>query len=97
VRSDFAVLTSDQRIRPSGAVDHCSVSSPDSPMNYSGVARRKTRERPDREVPRPGHRTVSGAPLAAPILVFAPNFVEFSNSFSLLVYIEFYAPEINDN
>jgi hypothetical protein len=25
----------------------------------------------------PGHRTVSGAPLAAPMLVFAPNFVEF--------------------
>jgi hypothetical protein len=40
---------------------------------------------------------VSGAPLAAPILVFAPNFVEFPNSFSLLVYVELYAPEINDN
>jgi hypothetical protein len=28
---------------------------------------------------------------------FAPNFVEFSNLFSLLVYVELYAPEINDN
>jgi hypothetical protein len=40
---------------------------------------------------------MSGAPLAAPILVFAPNFVEFSNSFSLLVYVELYAPELNDD
>jgi hypothetical protein len=80
-----------------GEVDHCSVGSPDSPVNYSGVTLRKTRERPVREVPRPGHQTVSGVPLAAPILVFAPNFVEFPNSFSLLVYIELYAPEINDN
>jgi hypothetical protein len=40
---------------------------------------------------------VSGAPLAATILVFAPNFVEFLNSFSLLVYVKLYAPEINDN
>jgi hypothetical protein len=31
---------------------------------------------------------VSGAPLAAPILAFAPIFVEFSNSFSLLVCVE---------
>jgi hypothetical protein len=66
-------------------------------MNYSKVTPRKTRERPVCEVPRPGHRTVSGAPLAAPILVFAPNFVEFSNLFSLLLYVELYAPEINDN
>jgi hypothetical protein len=34
---------------------------------------------------------------AASILVFAPNFVEFPNSFSLLVYVELYAPEVNDN
>jgi hypothetical protein len=66
-------------------------------VNYSRVTPRKTREGPVREVSRPGHRTVSGAPLAAPILVFAPNFVEFPNSFSLLVYVEIYAPEINDN
>jgi hypothetical protein len=37
------------------------------------------------------------ATLAAPMLVFAPNFVEFPNSISLLVYVELYAPEINDN
>jgi hypothetical protein len=40
---------------------------------------------------------MSGAPLVAPILVFAPNFVEFPNSLSLLVYVELYAPEINDS
>jgi hypothetical protein len=28
---------------------------------------------------------------------FAPNFVEFPNSFYLLVYVELYATEINDN
>jgi hypothetical protein len=43
------------------------------------------------------HQTVSGAPLAAPMLVFAPNFIEFSNLFSLLDYVELYALEINDN
>jgi hypothetical protein len=62
-----------------------------------GVTLRKSGERPVREVPRSGHRTVSGAPQAAPMLVFAPNFVELPNSFSLLVYVELYAPEINDN
>jgi hypothetical protein len=30
------------------------------------------------------------------LLVFAPYFVEFPNSFSLLVYVELYALEIND-
>jgi hypothetical protein len=40
---------------------------------------------------------MSGAPLAAPMLVFAPNFVEILNLFSLLVYVELYAPEIIDN
>jgi hypothetical protein len=39
---------------------------------------------------------VSGAPLVAPMLVFAPNFVEVPNLFSLLVYVELYAPDIND-
>jgi hypothetical protein len=57
----------------------------------------KTREWLVREVPRPGHRTVSGVPLAAPFSVFAPDFVEFPNSLSLLVYVELYAPKINDN
>jgi hypothetical protein len=47
----------------------------DSPMNYSGLASKETRERSVREVPQPGHRTVSGAPLGAPMHVFAPNFV----------------------
>jgi hypothetical protein len=40
------------------------------------------------------HRTMSGAPLAAPILVFAANFVEFPNSFSLFVYVELYVSEL---
>jgi hypothetical protein len=40
---------------------------------------------------------VSGAPLAAPFIVFAPNFVEFPNSFSLLVYVELYALETYDD
>jgi hypothetical protein len=30
-------------------------------------------------------------------LSFAPNFVETTNLFSLLVYVNLYAPEINDN
>jgi hypothetical protein len=40
---------------------------------------------------------VSGAQLAAPILVFDPNFVEFPHSFALLGYVELYAPNINDD
>jgi hypothetical protein len=66
-------------------------------VNYSRVTLGKIREQPVRGMPWPGHRTVSGAPLASPMLVFAPNFVEFPNLFSLLVYVELYAPEINDN
>jgi hypothetical protein len=34
-----------------------------------------------------GHQTLSGAPLPAPLLVFAPNFVEFPNSISVFVYV----------
>jgi hypothetical protein len=88
VRSDFAALTSDfctvhfyytlQLIV--GAIDCCSVGSPDSPVNYSGA----TPDNPESgqfAMPWPGHRTVSGAPLAAPMLDFAPNFVEFSTYF----------------
>jgi hypothetical protein len=40
---------------------------------------------------------VSDAPLVAPFIVFVLNLVEFPNSLSLLVYVELYAPEINDN
>jgi hypothetical protein len=43
-----------------------------------------------------GHWTVFGAPLAAPFQVFASNFVESPNLISFLVYVEPYAPEIND-
>jgi hypothetical protein len=68
-------------------------------VNYSRATPRETRERPVREVLdlSGAHQTVSGAPLAAPMLVFAPNFIEFSNLFSLLDYVELYALEINDN
>jgi hypothetical protein len=58
---------------------------------------RKTREQLVGEGWSLGHETVSGAPLAVPIIVFAPNFVEFPNPLSLLVYVELYAPEINSN
>jgi hypothetical protein len=92
--SDFCTMHCS---RPLGAVDRCSVGSLDSLVIYSEVTPRKTRERPVCEVPRPRQWTVYGAPLAAPILDFAPTFVEFPNSFSLLVYVELYAPEINDN
>jgi hypothetical protein len=42
-------------------------------------------------------RTVSGVQQTAPFSVLAPIFVEFPNSLSLLVYVELYAPKINDN
>jgi hypothetical protein len=50
-------------------------------VNYSGVTLIKTQECPVLKVPRSGHRTLFGAPLAAPFIVFAPNFVEFSTHF----------------
>jgi hypothetical protein len=40
---------------------------------------------------------VSGAPHTAAFSVLAPIFVEFPNLLSLLVYVEHYAPDINDN
>jgi hypothetical protein len=83
--------------RPLGAVDRCSVGSLDSLMNYSGVTRRKTRERPVREVPRPRHRTVSGAPLAAPILVFCSKLCRVPQLIFFVGCVELYTPEINDN
>jgi hypothetical protein len=48
-------------------------------------------------VPWPRHRTVSDAPLAAPMLVFAPNFVEFPTYSLCWFMFELYAPEIKDN
>jgi hypothetical protein len=51
--------------------------TPNSPVNYSGASLgKKPRERPVWGVLGLGHRTLSGAPLAAPFQVFAPNFVE---------------------
>jgi hypothetical protein len=61
--------------------------TPDSPVNYSGMTLGKTREQPvwgclswapDRVC---AHRTVSGAILATPMLVFAPNFCRVPNLF----------------
>jgi hypothetical protein len=71
--------------------------TPDSQVNYSGATLRKNPRATSSWGSRPGHRTMSGALLAAPLLVFAPNFVEIPNSISLLVYVELYAPEINEN
>jgi hypothetical protein len=80
VRSDIAdcLLTSDGQTVPQptiGEVDRCSVVSPDSPMVHRTVRwilvdeRWETREWLVREGLQPRHRTVSGAPLAAPDLV----------------------------
>jgi hypothetical protein len=68
--------------------------TPDSPVNYSGARFWKTRERPFWMVPGLGHRTLSGAPLAAQFHVFAPNIDWVPNLISFLVYVEPYAPEI---
>jgi hypothetical protein len=117
VCSDFADVTFDlrtvhfllytavdrRRSRPLGAVDRCSVGSPDMYGAHRAV-RWIIVERLLENLGSasswsawPRHQTVSGAPLAALMLVFAPNFIEFPNSISLLVYFELYAPEINDN
>jgi hypothetical protein len=56
----------------------------------------KTRERPVREVLGPRHRTVSGAPLAAPIVVCSKLCRILSCRF-LYVNVELYAPENNRN
>jgi hypothetical protein len=84
VRPDIAALTSDHALF-TFAVDCCSIVSPDtvwctpdSPVNYSGASLRK----PERGqfvgalTLSGAHQTVSGAPLAAPFLVFAPNLIE---------------------
>jgi hypothetical protein len=47
--------------------------TPDSPVNYSGATPRESRERAVREC----LGLSGGVPLAALLLVFAPNFVEF--------------------
>jgi hypothetical protein len=57
----------------------------------------KTREWPVRVVLGLGHRTLSGAPLAASFQVFASKFIWVPNLISFLVYIEPYAPKRNDN
>jgi hypothetical protein len=88
VHSDFTALTSAlctfavQRSRPLGAEDRCSVGLPDMSGAHQTV-RRIIAERLWKNPraasswgARPGHRTVSGAPLAAPLLVFALNFIE---------------------
>jgi hypothetical protein len=97
VRPDFAVLTSalctvhSSAQSTVGEVDRCSVGSPDSLVNYSGVTLRKSES---------GQfaRCLGLGTLVSPhILVFTPNFEEFPNSFSVLVYVELYVPEINGN
>jgi hypothetical protein len=87
VRFDFSALTSDAHCSSfaddrwrrlllllwlTGHVQ-CTL---DSPVNYNGVRPWKTREWPVCLVLGLEHRTLSGAPLAAPFLFFAPNFVD---------------------
>jgi hypothetical protein len=102
VRSDLAVLISDFCTVPSsaqsivGKVDHCSVGSPDSPMSFSGEAMRKPSEGYSL-----GHRIVSsahlsGATLAAPILLCSKLYRIHSTLF-IYVYVELYAHEKNSN
>jgi hypothetical protein len=109
VCSDFATLTSVvcaftvHHSRPLRADDRCSVSSP----NMSGAHRivrwiiaERLPENPESSQfggAWPGHRTVSGAPLAAPRLVFCSKRCRVPNLIYLLVYVGLYAPEINDN
>jgi hypothetical protein len=70
--------------------------TPDSPVNYSGACPGKSREWPVRVVLGLGHRTLSGAPLAAHSQVVAPNFCWIPNLIYFLVYVEPYAPMIKD-
>jgi hypothetical protein len=51
--------------------------TPDNPVNYSGATPSETRVASSSGA-RPRHQTLSGAPLGAPFLVFAPNFVDSS-------------------
>jgi hypothetical protein len=66
------------------------------PVNYSGASPEKPESGSSRGA-WPGHRTVSSAPLATPFLVFCSKLGWVSNLISFLVYVELYAPEINDN
>jgi hypothetical protein len=75
---DFWLHTVHFCSRPLRVGDSCSVGSPDtvwctsdSPVNYSEVVPWETREWPVREV-----LSLSGAPLAAPFLVFVANLFE---------------------
>jgi hypothetical protein len=70
--------------------DRCSIGSPDSLVNYSGACLWKPREWPVGVVLGLGHQTVSrahrtlfGAPLAAPFQVFAPNLLSPQLNFFL--------------
>jgi hypothetical protein len=68
-------LCCSQRIRPLSKVDRCSVVSLDSPVVHQTVrwiiedARWENPRAASSRGARPGYRTVSGAPLAAPILI----------------------------
>jgi hypothetical protein len=57
--------------------------TPDSPVNYSGARPRKTRECSVRVELSLGHRTLSGAPLAAHSQVFAPSLLNPQLNFFL--------------
>jgi hypothetical protein len=110
VRSDFAVLTSNfctVHCSPQSIVGHTwpllrwltghVQCTPDIAVNYSGTTLEKTWEWPVRGCLGLGTGQCPVRHWQHLYLSFAPNFVEFPNSFSLLVCVEIYAPEINDN
>jgi hypothetical protein len=88
--------------RPLGAVDRCSVGSPFRPCAHWTVrwfiAERLTEKIESGQFVgalawAPDHVRCA----TSSTFVIAPNFLEFPNSFYLLVYVELYAPEINNN
>jgi hypothetical protein len=81
--------------RPLVPGSHCSVGSPDNPVNYSGVRPEETREWAIRVELGLAHRRLSDAPFVSTLSSLAPNIV-VPNSISFLVCVEPYVPEIND-
>jgi hypothetical protein len=93
-----------------GSIDRCSIGSPDMSSSHwkvRWIIVKRLWEKPESDqfvgalawAPDSGgaHRTVSDAPLAAPMHVFCSKLCRVPNLFSLLVYVELYAPDINDN
>jgi hypothetical protein len=95
VRTDFAALTSDfctvhfycSHSRPLSTGDRYSIGTPDmsgAHRTVRWIITSVSRENPRAASwwgARPGHQTVSGAPLASPFLVFSPIIVESPTQF----------------